>query len=222
LPRSERHGLADRRSLRCAAKSCAFHRQNSNGSKLVGVLEDGRSLFASQNPCYGLQPPIGEPRRVRCPWRFRAAAMPRNVDPCARNVRISSTAACSFGSGSTRGPSAASRDPNSRLPMRSLLLLLCRGASRLRSLIASRSHWLTTPIIVITQRPAAVEVSSDSATEIRARFRFSNSSMRLQRSLTLRVSRSSFATITAFFLRSPQESKTALQEPKSRTMDVYC
>jgi hypothetical protein len=30
----------------------------------------------------------------------------------------------------------------------------------------SRSHWLTAPMIVITKRPAAELVSSDSATEI--------------------------------------------------------
>jgi hypothetical protein len=39
--------------------------------------------------------------------------------------------------------------------------------------MASRSHWLTAPMIVITRRPAAEPVSSDSATEIRATFRFS-------------------------------------------------
>ncbi|MEP6961524.1 MAG: hypothetical protein ABI995_05575 [Acidobacteriota bacterium] len=54
--------------------------------------------------------------------------------------------------------------------------LLWRKASRVRSPMASRSHWLTAPIIVITSRPAAEPVSSDSATEISATLRFSRSS----------------------------------------------
>src|SRR5437867_11189053 len=75
-------------------------------------------------------------------------------------------------------------------------LRLCRSASRVRSPIASRSHWLTAPMMVITRRPAAEPVSSDSATETSATLRFSNSSSKPHRSLTLRVSRSSLATNT--------------------------
>src|SRR5439155_24169513 len=59
--------------------------------------------------------------------------------------------------------------------------------------MASRSHWLTAPMMVITRRPAAEPVSSDSATETSATLRFSNSSSKPHRSLTLRVSRSSLA-----------------------------
>jgi hypothetical protein len=42
---------------------------------------------------------------------------------------------------------------------------LWRIASRVRSPIASRSHWLTAVMILITSLPAAEPVSSDSATE---------------------------------------------------------
>jgi hypothetical protein len=52
----------------------------------------------------------------------------------------------------------------------------------------------------MTSRPAAEAVSSDSATETNATLRFSKCSSKLRRSLTLRLSRSSFATITAFTL----------------------
>jgi hypothetical protein len=44
---------------------------------------------------------------------------------------------------------------------------------------------------VITRRPAAEAVSSDSATDISATLRFSNSSSKLQRSLTERVNKQS-------------------------------
>jgi hypothetical protein len=42
---------------------------------------------------------------------------------------------------------------------------LCCIASRVRSPIASRSHWLTAVIMLITSLPAAKPASSDSATE---------------------------------------------------------
>jgi hypothetical protein len=57
--------------------------------------------------------------------------------------------------------------------------------------MASRSHWLTAPMMVITNRPAAEPVSNDSATETNATLRFSNGSSSPHKSLTLRVSRSS-------------------------------
>ncbi len=73
------------------------------------------------------------------------------------------------------------------LPTRSPLPRLCLKASRVLSPIASRSHWLTAPMMVITRRPAADPVSSDSATEISATLRFSNSSSSRHKSFTLRV-----------------------------------
>jgi hypothetical protein len=95
----------------------------------------------------------------------------------------------------TRGflTSADRRKPNSMFPTRCPWERLWRNASRVRSPIASRSHWDTAPMIVMTRRPAADPVSSASATEIRATLRFSNSSSRPHRSFTLRVSRSSLA-----------------------------
>ena len=62
------------------------------------------------------------------------------------------------------------------------LVRLCRSASRVRSPIASRSHCETAAMMVVTSRPAAEAVSSDSATEISATPRFSKSSSKLQRS----------------------------------------
>src|ERR1039457_1987766 len=86
------------------------------------------------------------------------------------------------------------------LRTRSPLLFLWTSASRVRSPIPSRSHWLTAPMIVMTSLPAAELVSSDSATEINATFFFSRSSKRPHRSFTDRVSLSSLATITAWTL----------------------
>src|ERR1035438_584025 len=73
------------------------------------------------------------------------------------------------------------------LPTHSPFDFLWRNASLVRSPMASRSHWLTAPMMVITRRPAAEPVSSDSVTETNATFFLSNSSSRSHRSLTLRV-----------------------------------
>ena len=54
------------------------------------------------------------------------------------------------------------------LPTRSPLVRLWLMASRVRSPIASRSHWLTAVMMFNTRRPAAEPVSSDSATDTRA------------------------------------------------------
>src|ERR1039457_5950422 len=97
------------------------------------------------------------------------------------------------------------------LPTRSPLLFLWPSASRVRSPIASRSHWLTAPMIVMTRRPAAELVSSDSATEINATFFFSRSSKRPHRSFTDRVSLSSLATITVWTLPPVDQCQKALQ-----------
>ena len=104
------------------------------------------------------------------------------------------------------------------LPTRSPLLRLWRNASRVRSPIASRSHWLTAPMMVITRRPAAELVSSDSATEISATLRFSNNSSKLHRSLTLRVSRSGLATMIVWTLGTLPRQRPVNASLRSRQL----
>src|SRR5665811_1995644 len=69
-------------------------------------------------------------------------------------------------------------------------------ASRVRSPMASRSHWLTETMMLRTSLPEALPVSSDSATDTSETPRRWNCSSRTARSFTDRVSRSSLATIT--------------------------
>src|SRR5580700_6116076 len=57
-------------------------------------------------------------------------------------------------------------------------------ASRVRSPIASRSHWLTAVMMFRTSRPAAEPVSSDSATDTSATPRRSNRSSSVQTGLS--------------------------------------
>jgi hypothetical protein len=134
------------------------------------MIEDRRMIRATDSS------PQSDPRRVRWPCWFSAAAIPRKVCPRCRSFRIAAKAACSLGSGSRCLLSADSRYPYGRLPTRSPFARLWLIASRVRSPIASRSHWLTAVMMFITSRPAAELVSSDSATEMSDRPRRSNRS----------------------------------------------
>ena len=102
---------------------------------------------------------------MRKPLAFNSAAIPRNVQRRARKSLIIESTACSCGSGSSWPRFAPSRNPYAMLPTRSPFDRLCCIASRVRSPIASRSHWLTAVMMLITSLPAAEPVSSDSATE---------------------------------------------------------
>src|ERR1035437_8358488 len=104
--------------------------------------------------------------------------------------------ACSPGSGSTWRLSAACREPDGALPTNSSFDFLCRIASRVRSPMASRSHWLTETMMFRTSLPEALPVSRDSATDTNETPRRWNCSNKTARSLTDRVSRSNLATIT--------------------------
>jgi hypothetical protein len=86
---------------------------------------------------------------------FRTAAIPRKLWPWLRSDRTSAKAACSAGSCSKCRESAPRRHPKAIFPTRWPCARLWPNASRVRSPIASRSHWLTAPMMVITSLPAA-------------------------------------------------------------------
>jgi hypothetical protein len=82
-----------------------------------------------------------------------------------------------------------------RVPTHCPWAFLWRRASRVRSPMASLSHWATDIMTLSTRRPAAVAVSSDSLTETSATPVCSNCSSRSARSRTECVSRSSLASL---------------------------
>src|ERR1039458_9923834 len=91
-------------------------------------------------------------------------------------------------------------------------------ASRVRSPIASRSHWLTETMILRTSLPEAEPVSSDSATDTNETPRRWNCSSRTAKSLTDRVSRSSLATITLPTARDWTISRMRTMPGRSRSL----
>src|ERR1039458_7634357 len=126
--------------------------------------------------------------------------------------------ACSPGSGSTWRLSAACRKPYGALPTNSSFDFLCRIASRVRSPMASRSHWLTETMILSKNLTEAEPVSNDSATETSETPRRWNCSSRTAKSFTDRVSRSSLATITIPTARDWTISRMRTMPGRSRSL----
>src|SRR5664280_2762339 len=126
--------------------------------------------------------------------------------------------ACSPGSGSTWRLSAACRKPYGALPTYSSFAFLCRIASRVRSPMASRSHWLTETMILRTSLPEALPVSSDSATDTNETPRRWNCSNRTAKSFTDLVRRSSLATITIPTARDWTISRMRTMPGRSRSL----